>query len=71
MTIAVFNVSRATDASGHEIEPTYEYCSGIIRYISPYAPVDFASEFMSLFVSIVILVPLSAQLSLGTNKLHL
>ncbi|KAH8105626.1 cytochrome protein [Phellopilus nigrolimitatus] len=36
MTVAVFNISRAKDASGREIVPVYEHSPGIISHPSPF-----------------------------------
>ena len=35
MTVAAFNIARATDAMGRDIEPVREFGPGIIRYDQP------------------------------------
>ena len=32
MTVAAFNIAKATDATGRDIEPVREFGPGIIRY---------------------------------------
>ena len=33
MTLAVFDINKAKDANGTDIEPLYEYTPGLIRYV--------------------------------------
>jgi len=33
MSLAAFNITKAKDAAGKDIEPLVEYTNGIIRYI--------------------------------------
>lgn len=33
MTLAVFDIAKARDAKGDEIDPLYEYTPGLIRYV--------------------------------------
>ena len=35
MTVAAFNIAKATDAMGRDIEPVREFGPGIIRYNQP------------------------------------
>ena len=35
MTIAAFNIKKATDEEGRDIEPTHEYTAGVIRCVVP------------------------------------
>ena len=35
MSVAAFNIAKATDATGRDIEPVREFGPGIIRYDQP------------------------------------